>query len=75
MLEKVFEGGGIGEEVPGYGAELRLEDHPLSPEGVSFLFSFFFSFVAYVPMVCVDAILCSNGYPNQPNEITRKLVE
>lgn len=38
VLEKVFEGGGIGEEVPGYGAELRLEDHPLSPEGVSFVF-------------------------------------
>lgn len=35
MLEKVFEGDGMSEEVPGYGAELRLEDHCLSPEGVS----------------------------------------
>lgn len=34
VLEKVFEGGGIGEEVPGYGAELRLEDHCLSADGV-----------------------------------------
>lgn len=33
VLEKVFEGGGIGEEVPGYGAELRLEDHCLSADG------------------------------------------
>ena len=34
VLEKVFEGDGMGEEVPGYGAELRLEDHCLSAEGV-----------------------------------------
>ena len=35
VLEKVFEGDGMGEEVPGYGAPLRLEEHCLSPEGVS----------------------------------------
>lgn len=35
MLEKVFEGDGMGEEVPGYGGELRLEEHCMSAEGVS----------------------------------------
>lgn len=35
VLEKVFEGDGMGEEVPGYGSELRLEDHCISAEGVS----------------------------------------
>ena len=38
VLEKVFEGDGMGEEVPGYGSEMRLEDHCISAEGVS-LFS------------------------------------
>ncbi|CAN0010368.1 unnamed protein product [Scytosiphon promiscuus] len=33
VLEKVFEGDGMGEEVPGYGGELRLEQHCMSAEG------------------------------------------
>eukprot|EP00903_Cladosiphon_okamuranus_P022524 g20721.t1 len=33
VLEKVFEGDGMGEEVPGYGSEMRLEDHCISAEG------------------------------------------
>lgn len=35
MLEEVFEGDGMSEEVPGYGSDLRLEDHCISAEGVS----------------------------------------
>ncbi|CAM9603061.1 unnamed protein product [Ectocarpus sp. 12 AP-2014] len=33
VLERVFEGDGMSEEVPGYGGELRLEDHCMSAEG------------------------------------------
>lgn len=35
VLEKVFEGDGMSEEVPSYGAPLRLEEHCLTSEGVS----------------------------------------
>lgn len=57
MLEKVFEGGGIGEEVPGYGAELRLEDHYLSADGVRFFVCFLYHQVQLV------VALCSNHEP------------
>ncbi|CAM9834738.1 unnamed protein product, partial [Choristocarpus tenellus] len=33
VLEKVFENGGMGEQVPGYGAEMRLGEHCLTSEG------------------------------------------